>query len=89
MRLAVTQTGERLDDPATVHQNNVLTVVANESYQEFVSGLQKDIGDSLPGRPRVADEEYFTGKVLHTESGDIQVTPQMAKQIYRYLPKND
>ncbi|HYW91989.1 MAG TPA: DEAD/DEAH box helicase family protein [Gammaproteobacteria bacterium] len=89
MRLAVTQSGERLDDPATVHQTNVLTVVANESYKDFVAGLQKDISESLSERPRVADEDYFTGKVLNTPSGDVPVTPQMAKQIYRYLVKND
>jgi len=89
MRLAVTQTGERMDDPATVHLTNVLTVVANESYQDFVSGLQKDISDSLSERPRVADEAYFAGKVLHTPAGDIPITAQMAKQIYRYLLKND
>jgi type III restriction enzyme len=39
--------GERMDDPATVHQVNVLTVVASESYKDFVSGLQKDISESL------------------------------------------
>jgi len=89
MRLAVTQAGERLDDPATVHQSNVLTVVANESYKDFVAGLQKDISDSLSERPRVADEDYFTGKMLNTPSGDVEVTPQMAKQIYRYLVKNE
>jgi len=89
MRLAVTEAGERLDDPATVHQSNVLTVVANESYKDFVSSLQKDISESLSERPRVADEDYFTGKVLNTPSGDVEVTPQMAKQIYRYLVKND
>ena len=50
MRLAVTQSGDRLDDPATVHQTNVLTVVANESYMDFVAGLQKDISDSLSER---------------------------------------
>ncbi len=89
MRLAVTQSGDRLDDPATVHQTNVLTVVANESYQDFVAGLQKDISESLSERPRVADEAYFAGKVLNTPSGDVPVTPQLAKQIYRYLVKND
>lgn len=93
MRLAVISEGpfkgERLDDPATVHQVNVLTVVANESYKDFVSGLQKDISESLSERPRKADEAYFTGKVLRTEAGDVPVTPQMAKQIYKYLIKND
>ena len=89
MRLSVNQRGERMDDPATVHQTNVLTVVASESYKDFVSALQRDISESLSARPRVADEEYFTGKVLKTPTGDLPVTPQLAKQIYRYLVKND
>jgi type III restriction enzyme len=32
MRLCVNQYGERMDNPATAHDINVLTVVANESY---------------------------------------------------------
>jgi type III restriction enzyme len=89
MRLAVNQSGDRMDDPATVHQVNVLTVVANESYKDFVSGLQKDIGASLSARPRRANEEYFMDKVLKTPTGDVQVTPHMARLIERYLIKND
>jgi type III restriction enzyme len=89
MRLSVNQRGERMDDPATVHKTNVLTVVASESYKDFVSALQKDISESLSERPRVANEEYFTGKVLKTPEGDVPVTPQLAKEIYRYLLKND
>jgi type III restriction enzyme len=89
LRLSVNQHGDRMDNPATVHEVNVLTVVASESYKDFVAGLQKDIGDSLSARPKVADEDYFTGKVLKTPAGDVQVTPQLAKQIYRYLVKND
>lgn len=89
MRLSVNQLGERMDNPATVHEINELTVVASESYKDFVSALQKDISDSLSARPRVADEKYFTGKVLQTSGGDVEVTPQLAKQIYKYLLKND
>lgn len=89
LRLSVNQNGERMDNPATVHDVNVLTVVASESYKDFVTALQKDISESLSARPRVADEAYFTGKVLKTESGDVEVTPQLAKQIYKYLLKND
>ncbi len=89
LRLAVNQLGERMDDPAIVHRINELTVVASESYKDFVTALQKDIGESLSARPRVADEKYFTGKLLHTADGDVEVTPQMAKQIYRYLAKHD
>ncbi|MNR82467.1 Type III restriction enzyme, res subunit [compost metagenome] len=89
MRLCVNQNGDRMDDPAIVHQVNVLTVVANETYKDFVAGLQKDISASLSTRPKQANEEYFTGKVLKTSTGDVKVTPQMAKLIERYLIKND
>jgi len=89
LRLSVNQQGDRMDHPAIVHDVNVLTVVASESYKDFVAALQKDISDSLSARPKVANEEYFTGKVLKTATGEVQVTPQLAKQISRYLVKND
>jgi len=89
LRISVNQTGDRMDNPATVHQINVLTVVASESYKDFVTALQRDMSESLSARPRIADEEYFTGKVLKTASGDVAVTPQIAKQIYKYLLKNN
>jgi type III restriction enzyme len=89
MRLAVNAQGDRMDDPATVHEINVLTVVANESYKDFVAGLQKDISATLSSRPKQANEEYFTGKTLKTPDGEVAVTLQMAKLIERYLVKND
>lgn len=89
LRLSVNQHGDRMDHPAIVHDVNVLTVVASESYKEFVAALQKDISDSLSARPKVADEAFFTGKVMKTATGDVEVTPQLAKQIYKYLIKND
>ena len=89
LRLSVNQNGDRMDNAATVHQINVLTVVASESYKDFVTALQRDISEGLSERPRVADESYFTGKVLKTTAGDVDVTPQLAKQIYKYLLKND
>ena len=69
LRLAVNQNGDRMDDPATVHELNVLTVVASEGYKEFVAGLQKDIAAVLSARPQKADEAFFTGKVLKTADG--------------------
>lgn len=89
LRIAVNQLGDRQDDPATVHQTNVLTVVASESYKDFVTALQRDISESLSERPRVADEAYFSGKVMCVAGETVEVTPQMAKQIYKYLLKND
>ncbi|WP_109260668.1 type III restriction-modification system endonuclease [Hyphobacterium indicum] len=89
LRLSVDRHGDRIDHPSLVHEINVLTVVASESYKDFVKGLQTEIAETLSARPRKADEDYFTGKVLQTDDGPVEVTPAMAKQIYRYLLKND
>lgn len=89
LRISVNQLGDRMDNPATVHDVNILTVVASESYKDFVENLQREISDSLSARPRKADEVYFTGKVISTETGTVEITPVMAKQIYRYVLKND
>ena len=88
LRLAVDQHGDRIDHPAIVHDVNVLNVVASESYKDFVSGLQKEIADTLTSRPRQATEAYFTGKILATESGPIEVTPEMAAGFEFYLIQN-
>lgn len=89
LRLAVNQDGERQDHPATVHDINVLTVVANESYKDFVTNLQKEIGDSLSDRPKKANEAYFLNKVIETPQGEQPIDNTMARQIYKYLLKND
>lgn len=89
LRLAVNKNGDRIDEPAIVHDINVLTVIASESYKDFVGGLQKEISESLSARPRKANEEYFTGKTIQTETGTLEIAPAMAKQIYKYLLKND
>ncbi|CAO3449052.1 type III restriction-modification system endonuclease [Azospirillum largimobile] len=89
LRLCVDQHGDRVDHPAIVHDINVLTVIASESYRDFVAGLQQEIAETLSARPRRATEAYFTGKVINTESGLVEVTAAIAKQIYRYLVKHD
>ena len=91
MRLCVNHYGERMDNPATAHDINVLTVVANESYEDFVKGLQSDIQASLSARPKEANEAYFTSKVLAgagPDGTDLTVTPNMARQIDVYLILN-
>jgi type III restriction enzyme len=89
LRLSVNQHGDRMDHPATVHDVNILTVVASESYKDFVANLQREISGSLSARPHKADEAYFAGKVITTETGTLEISPVMAKQIYKYLVKND
>lgn len=89
LRLAVDQHGERMDNPVTVHDINELTVVTDESYTDFVAGLQKEVAEALAARPRKASVKFFTGKTIHTESGDSAVDEALAQALYKYLVKND
>ena len=89
LRLAVDQNGIRQEDPATVHQINRLTVVTDESYTDFVTGLQREIAKSLKGRPRKASLEYLTGKTLRAESGETTtLSSEMAKLLHNHLIRN-
>jgi len=54
LRLCVNARGDRVDDPATVHQVNELTVVTDESYTEFVAGLQRELGEPPGAGQRAA-----------------------------------
>lgn len=89
LRLAVDQHGERLDDLAIVHEINELTVVTDESYTDFVAGLQKEISESLASRPRKASLTYFVGLTYLTEDGERTVDAALANALYKYLVKND
>jgi type III restriction enzyme len=89
LRLAVDQHGERMDNPVVVHDINELTVVTDESYTDFVTGLQKEIADSLAARPRKASVKFFTGKTIQTPTGESVVEEALAQALYKYLIKND
>tara|TARA_R110001599_G_scaffold176532_2_gene368711 strand:- start:10078 stop:13149 length:3072 start_codon:yes stop_codon:yes gene_type:complete len=89
LRICVDANGDRVDSDAEVHKVNVLTVVANESYEAFVRGFQDELVDSLSSRPKLATQDFFAGRKLVTEEGIVAVTDDMARQIYRYLVKND
>ena len=88
LRLSVNQSGERINKPAIVHDINVLTVVANESYKDFVMNLQREMSESLSARPSEANRDYFSGKVFNTDGESVTVTPDMAAHIEVYLIKN-
>lgn len=89
LRICVDANGDRVDSEAEVHKVNVLTVIANESYEAFVRGFQDELSDSLTSRPKQATQGFFAGRKLITEEGTVTVTDEMAQQIYRYLVKND
>ena len=92
MRLCVDKEGNRMDAEtcgATVHSINMLTVIASESYAPFVSDLQKQIKDVLYDRPSKATMDYFLGKTVKIGDQPTTIDTKQAKDIYRYLLKND
>src|SRR5699024_8157774 len=90
LRISVNKEGIRQDDPATVHDINVLDVIANESYEEFAKNLQKEMLDELKNRPRKASTDYFKGKMLSDEAGNEQIiTSAIADDLMVYLSAND
>ena len=86
LRLCVNQEGERMDTNVLgndVHNVNVLTVIANESYEEFANKLQGEIAEAVADRPRAITEELFIGKVIKDEKGHEQVIDSdTARAIY-------
>ena len=92
LRLCVNTSGERMDATIPnfdVHSLNVLTVVANDSYEEFVKGLQAELKENLYERPTKATKEYFAGKEVVVDGMETAITETQATAIYRYLIKND
>lgn len=92
LRLCVNSVGERMDatvENLDVHGLNVLTVVANDSYEDFVKGLQSEIKEDLYERPSRASKEFFAGKKIVVGGEESIFTPMQATAIYRYLIKND
>ena len=91
LRLCVDSTGNRMDAETcgdVVHDINVLTVIANESYKNFVSDLQKDIKDMLYDRPLAATSEYFKGKFVKVDGVPTQIDGKVANTIEFYLIAN-
>ncbi len=92
LRLCVNSTGERMDATIpnfNVHSINVLTVIANDSYEDFVKGLQTELKENLYERPTRASKEFFAGKKVTVGGQETVITPTQATAIYRYLLKND
>lgn len=92
LRLCVNQNGERMDTNALgndVHNVNVLTVIASESYDSFAKGLQTEMADAVADRPRAVTVDLFVGKVIEDDKGNEQVIDQdTASSIQYYMIVN-
>ena len=92
LRLCVNQDGERMDTNALgndVHNVNVLTVIASESYDSFAKGLQTELAEAVADRPRAVTPELFEGKTITNNKGDIDIiTAETAREIWLDMRMN-
>lgn len=99
LRLCVNQNGDRIDSSVPgidVHDINVLTVIASESYEEFAKQLQSEIAETLSERPQKVDTTFFLDEVLTNARGEqLRIDETLAKKLYRtfirqgYVDDND
>ena len=87
LRLCVNQSGERMDTNVLgndVHNINILTVIASESYDSFAKGLQTEMAEAVADRPRAVTVELFVGKVIKDEHGNEQVIDQATASVIHF-----
>ncbi len=92
LRLCVNNAGERMDVNALgedVHNINVLTVIANESYDDFARALQSELSEVVADRPREVTAELFENRAVADANGLEQIIDRgMANKIYHSLVRN-
>ena len=91
LRIAVDKNGVRQDKELLgddVHNINVLTVIANESYADFTNALQKETRDALRERATKASTDYFKGKTITLDGQPHIVSDTEAGRIMIYLEDN-
>lgn len=93
MRLCVNQDGDRMDENVLgndVHNINILTVIASESYDKFAKGLQSELAEAVGNRPKAVTEILFENARVHDENGNEEIIDlSMAKRIIHYMIKQD
>lgn len=91
LRLCVDKNGIRMDKELLgddVHEINKLTVIANESYADFTSALQKETREVLRERAAKATVAYFTGKQIKIGEELHTIDELEASRIIIYLEDN-
>ena len=82
LRLCVNQDGERQRG----FEVNTLTVIAQESYEDFAENLQQEIEKETGIRFGVVDEHQFSVIEVEDDKGRVQrLDPEESKEIWRYL----
>ena len=91
LRISVDRNGVRQDKELLgedVHNVNVLTVIANESYSDFTNALQRETREALRERASKASSKYFEGKTIKVDGQLHIINDSEASRIMVYLEDN-
>lgn len=81
LRLSVNQNGDRQDAQSLgegeVQQVNVLTIIANESYENFARDLQSELAEAVKNRPKFVEPKLFEGRELVAKDASDQTVSSM------------
>jgi len=82
LRLCVNQEGERIKD----NQINTLTVMANESYEDFANTLQKEIEDDEGIKFGIIQKHTFASISYKNEKGELKhLGSQASEEIFNHF----
>lgn len=91
LRLCVDKDGNRMDAEILganlVHDINILTIIANESYEEFAGSLQSEFDEIIACRPKEVTSTLFNGQTVTDQSGaySLMINDGVASDIYAEL----
>lgn len=93
LRLCVDKFGNRMDLQVlgdSIFDVNTLTVIASESYKNFVADLQKETNEELRNRPSKFSVECIVGKFVSDACGNtLKIDKDKAQAVQFHLIKND
>lgn len=92
LRICVDKNGVRMDAELLgedVHEVNKLTVIANESYADFTTALQKETREVLRERAAKATTSYFAGTQIRIGEEIYTISESEASRIIVYLEDNN
>lgn len=87
LRLAVNQSGERVNDTSV----NILTVMANESYAEFVNSLQKELQEDTGVKFGVIEKHSFANAKKYDveKQKDEYLGYDMSEDVFKILVERE
>lgn len=86
LRLCVDSFGNRVYEKSS----NILTVIANESFEEFAEGLQKEIEEDLGIKFNCLSELSFANMTIGNTNGEIKYFGEkLSKELFKFFKDND